>query len=245
MRRLRDHVRSNVVGYVALLILAGSATALEGKNTVYSDDIVDGEVRKPDLGRGAVRTEHIRDGDVDGTDLAADSVDGTKIDNGSLDGGAVADESLNGADVDSVTGDDIDEGTLSEVPRARVAGRGRSAEGGSCNPESGGYVSCVAVSLDLPALGRVFVHGFGNGRTESNTDEAYGDCAIYTSATGGFPETVRVNADDTSGGEFGISLVTGPIGPGVVSIEVHCNEVAPGGILYRNVGVSAFQIGAS
>ena len=245
MRRLRAHIRSNAVGYVALLILAGSATALEGKNTVYSDDIVDGEVKKPDLALGAVRTEHILDGQVDHTDLAPDSLNGAKVADATLDGGAFADDSITGVDVDTVSGDDIAEDSLGEVPRARVAGRGRSAEGGSCNPENAGYVSCVQVSIDLPASGRVFVHGFGNGRPEANTSQGFGDCAIYTSATGGYPSTVRVNSDTSSGGEFGISLVTDPVGPGTVSFELHCNEVAPGGILYRNVGVSAFQIGPS
>lgn len=246
MRRVRDHIRSNFVAYVALVLLAGSASALQGRNTVYSDDIVDGEVKKPDLGANAVSGEKIRDGEIGNTDLALDAVSGTQVVNESLGGADVTDESVTGVDVDIVDGSDIAEDTLGEVPEARVAGRGRSAEGGTCNPETAGYVSCAAVSIELPAHGRLFVHGFGNGRTEANTDLAFGDCALYTSATGGYPYTVRVNADDTSGGEFGISIVTDPIGPGTVSVEVHCNELAPpGGILYRNVGVSAFQIGPS
>jgi hypothetical protein len=56
LRRIRDHFRSNVVAYVALFLAlsTGSAVALDGSNTVFSDDIVNGEVENPDLGAKAV-----------------------------------------------------------------------------------------------------------------------------------------------------------------------------------------------
>ena len=245
MRRIRDHVRSNLVGYIALVLISGTAVALPGKNTVFSDDIVNGEVKKSDVDRNAITSGKILDGTVGNADLAPDAIDGTKTLDESLSGADVGDDTLTGTDVGSVGGADIDESTLGEVPEAFVAGRGRMNQGGTCDPESTGYVACVSVTFDLPVNGRVFVHGYGNGRTESDSDHAFGDCAIYTSATGGFPQTVRINADDNTGGEFGISLVTNAIGPGSVTFRVDCNQVAPGAIQYRNVGISAVQIGAS
>jgi hypothetical protein len=48
---IRRHLRSNAIGYVALFIAltTGSAYALDGHNTVYSDDIVNGQVSSNDL----------------------------------------------------------------------------------------------------------------------------------------------------------------------------------------------------
>ena len=49
--RIRDHIRSNVIGYVALFfaLSTGSAVALSGSNTVFTDDIVDNHVRSEDV----------------------------------------------------------------------------------------------------------------------------------------------------------------------------------------------------
>jgi hypothetical protein len=42
--RISEHLRSNVVGYLALFLVltGGTAYALDGSNTVFSDDIVNG-----------------------------------------------------------------------------------------------------------------------------------------------------------------------------------------------------------
>ena len=56
--RIRNQIRSNVIGFLALLLVlsTGSALALNGSDTVFSDDIVNGEVKAPDLGANAVNT---------------------------------------------------------------------------------------------------------------------------------------------------------------------------------------------
>ena len=81
---MRNHLRSNVVGYVALFfaLSLGTAYAVE-KNSVKSKHIAPGQVKESDLGAGAVT----------GDKLAANSVDGSKV----------ADNSLKGADVDEST----------------------------------------------------------------------------------------------------------------------------------------------
>ena len=61
-RRLLAHVRSNVIGYVALFIaLGGSAYAvngsLPGKNTVGSADIIDGEVKTSDIAESTMKPD--------------------------------------------------------------------------------------------------------------------------------------------------------------------------------------------
>src|SRR6476469_6094962 len=89
---------------VLLLVLSsGTAYALDGKNTVFTDDIVNGEVHSADVAN----------------DTTAFALRGVDIANGSL------------------TGADIKESTLGEVPSAlsaAVGGTGRSASLAGCNP---------------------------------------------------------------------------------------------------------------
>ena len=58
MSRAREHLRSNIIGYVALFIaLAGTAYALPGKNTVDSGDIRNGQVKTADIRNDNVRAD--------------------------------------------------------------------------------------------------------------------------------------------------------------------------------------------
>jgi len=99
--RIRNHIRSNVVGYIALFLVVtgGTAQALDGTNTVFSDDIVNGEVQGQDIGAGAVTS----------TKLGPDSVGSTRV----------IDNSLKGADVD--------ESSFGQVPSAGSATTADSA----------------------------------------------------------------------------------------------------------------------
>lgn len=55
---------------VVAVAAAGSAQALPGRNTVTSDDIVNGAVRGPDLGRDAVTGPKVRADSLTGADVA-------------------------------------------------------------------------------------------------------------------------------------------------------------------------------
>ncbi len=70
---IRNHLRSNVVGYLALFVaLSGTAIALPATNTVFSDDIVNGEVKSKDISdSNGVRSADVRDDDKTGGGLAA------------------------------------------------------------------------------------------------------------------------------------------------------------------------------
>jgi hypothetical protein len=100
-KALRDHLRSNVVGYIALFCFAmsGTAIALDGSNTVFSDDIVNGGVHAADLGPDAVRTSKILDGQVRSADIGNNTVQGVDILDATLTGDDVLDESLGAADL--------------------------------------------------------------------------------------------------------------------------------------------------
>jgi hypothetical protein len=84
--RIRRHLRGNVIGYVALFVaLGGTAAALPGTNTVFSDDIVSEAVRSPDISdSNGVRSIDVRDdtllgGGLASEDLRTDSVGGSEI----------------------------------------------------------------------------------------------------------------------------------------------------------------------
>jgi hypothetical protein len=98
MRHIRQHLTyANAVSTLALfLVLAGgSAVALNGSNTVFSDDIKDNEVKTAD-----VRNDTLAGGGLGAADLQANSVGTTEV----------AANSLNGAD--------INESGLGTVPNA-------------------------------------------------------------------------------------------------------------------------------
>lgn len=77
--RVRGHLRSNAIAYLALFVAIGIAPAWAatlGKNDVRSKHIKNGQVKTPDIKRNAVRERHVR----------ADELTGASIDESSLQG---------------------------------------------------------------------------------------------------------------------------------------------------------------
>lgn len=99
-----EHIRSNVVGYVALFFaLSGSAMAVGSADERAPFPPPDG-IRNKQIATGAVNSRTLRDHSVERQDLVKNSVQSGKIVDGSIKGKDVADDSL--------TGDQIDESTL-------------------------------------------------------------------------------------------------------------------------------------
>jgi hypothetical protein len=71
--RIRNHIRSNLIGYVALFFALGGgaawATHPGGVNTISSGDIINGEVQRPDVGVDSVDGPRIIDDSVRGIDV--------------------------------------------------------------------------------------------------------------------------------------------------------------------------------
>jgi Sulfatase-modifying factor enzyme 1 len=108
MRSLRPS-HATVVAYLALFVALGG-TGAYAANTIFSADIVDGEVKTPDLAATAVTNNKLASGAVSLGKMASDSVDASKV----------VDKSLTGAD--------IDEAKLDAAPlRTRVAQGGCDA----------------------------------------------------------------------------------------------------------------------
>ena len=157
-QRLRSRLSyANVIATLALFIALGGGTtavALNGSNTVQSDDlgpgaqvkapdIADNAVDGADIARDAVQAPEIAQNGVGKGEIRNDAVGTSKVANGSLTGDDLADNSL--------TGGDVNESTLGQVPSAASADSvgGKSAGelegarasamvlGSQCDPQSG------------------------------------------------------------------------------------------------------------
>jgi hypothetical protein len=129
--RIRAHIRSNVVGYVAIFLFAIGGTAaavdgpLPGQNQVGSADIIDAEVKTPDLGASAVATGKIADGQVKSADIGGGEVRTADLGAGAVDSSKIADGQVRSADVlnNNLTADDLASGSVAgaEVKDAAIA----------------------------------------------------------------------------------------------------------------------------
>src|SRR5215216_6552594 len=105
-QRIRSHVTyANVMATLAvfLVLSGGTAVALTGSNTVFTDDIVNDQVKVADIGQGAVATEEIANGQVKNADIGAGEVRSGNVANDNLTGGDISPNSLKGADIDEAT----------------------------------------------------------------------------------------------------------------------------------------------
>jgi hypothetical protein len=83
----REHVRHNIVGYIAIFcfVIGGTAVALPGKNKVDTGDIKRNAVRTSDIARNAVRAVKIAPRSVDSLRVIDDSLGGDDIVESTLD----------------------------------------------------------------------------------------------------------------------------------------------------------------
>lgn len=104
-KRLRRHLQSNIVGYIALLVALGG--------TAYAAENIGGE----DIRNGSIGSGDIRNGSLKGKDVAANTIQGQDVRNNSIQSQDVGE--------DSIQGRDVSEATLSVVEiKARARGAG-------------------------------------------------------------------------------------------------------------------------
>ncbi len=83
LRRLRSYRPSHttVVAYLALFLVlsGGTAVALTGSNTVFTDDITNGQVTNPDIAANSVRGGKVLDGSLGANEIAPDSLNAGRL----------------------------------------------------------------------------------------------------------------------------------------------------------------------
>jgi hypothetical protein len=134
---------ANVTSLLALFVALGGTTAYAA-NTVFSTDIVDGEVKTADLANGAVTNGKLK----------ADSVNTGKVINDSLGSSDLGTSSVGTNEVtdDSLTGADILESTLVGVDADTVDGGNLCRTDGNLHVSLGQFVTvCTSGALSVIA----------------------------------------------------------------------------------------------
>jgi hypothetical protein len=83
MHTISNHIRRNLVSFIALFV-ALTGTSAYAANTVFSADIVNGEVTTPDLAAAAVTTNKLGPDAVNSAKVLDDSLKGDDIEESSL-----------------------------------------------------------------------------------------------------------------------------------------------------------------
>jgi hypothetical protein len=125
---MRRHLTySNVISTLCLVLILGGGAAYAA-NTVFSSDIVNGEVKTADIGNNQVRSVDVRNdtapaGGLTAADLRPESVEGSEIADNSISSSEVLANSLNGSDIAdaSVGPTDLTAGALGARAYGRVS----------------------------------------------------------------------------------------------------------------------------
>src|SRR5688572_1321360 len=112
--RISGHLRSNVVGYVALFIALGGVT--------YAAGLAEDSVKSKQIKTGAVRSDEAKDNSLTGSDVADRSITGVDVAGDSLTGAEVAESTLN------LPAADTPEQLLDKLKTVDGAGSGLSAD---------------------------------------------------------------------------------------------------------------------
>jgi hypothetical protein len=113
--RIRRHLQSHVVGYLALFVaLSGTALALPGSKQVKSNDIAKGAVKGKAIATDAVKSAKVRNGAITAPKLGAGAVTSAKLGAAAVGTEALADAAVTSAKLanDSVVREKIGQGEI-------------------------------------------------------------------------------------------------------------------------------------
>ncbi|HKP18500.1 MAG TPA: hypothetical protein VJT84_08475 [Gaiellaceae bacterium] len=149
---------------------------------------------------------------------------------------------------DSLTGADVVESTLVEVPSAVLGGLGRTGIPRTCDPEDR-LVRCASVKLLLARPARVLVFGQVAAEVESGADRGHGRCFLRAGKAAIPDAGADMIAIEGHGshqtGNATIVAVSPPVGPGEVTFTVECSQILGGAVTFRGAQVTALAISAS
>jgi hypothetical protein len=171
MQRRRSTRMFASVPSALVVLLASLGGADADALTIFSSDIVDGEVKAADLASSSVTSAKIASGAVTSAKIGSGAVTGAKLANGAVSNAKLSATAVTGAKTvdNSLTGADIDESTLEGVNAAtldgirpeelvRVSGTSSSGSTALVACASGGVVY-VTKSITVPWPGSVLAQG--------------------------------------------------------------------------------------
>jgi hypothetical protein len=147
-----------------------------------------------------------------------------------------------------ITGADVNESSLTQVPSALTATLGGLGRGGgeqdTCDPAGAGFAACASVQLTVPGATRALVLGHLRAFAESDTT-VIGDCQLEESTVGIIPGSqvhLGFLAEDT---EWPTMVgVTPVLGPGPHTFLIACNQLF-GSIDYDDASVTAVALSSN
>jgi hypothetical protein len=181
---------ANVVATLALFVAVSTGGAYAA-NTIFSTDIVDGEVKAPDIANAAVVADKLATGSVTSRKAKDNTLTGTDVLDGSIKGADIGGLTITGFDVafnaiedvhvkdDSLTDFDIREEDLFHCHGAGVLlGKLCVNTRGTGNISDASHV-CALFDLRLPTLGEAVTLGLGYDVPGVGAGEAFWTDEIY------------------------------------------------------------------
>jgi hypothetical protein len=257
---MRRHLTyANVISTLCLVLAIGGGAAYAA-NTVFSTDIVDGEVKSVDLGTNAVTTAKIATDAVTSAKIADGSVTGADVANNSIASADVANSSIAGRDVASNTLDGLDivEGSLVLDPHFSAT----AAPLGNCTDDNHTGAICATTTLNLERPGRVLMNASGNwhtvalndttppGENNDNSTAVAGSCVLRIDTSSISTPTRMGELAPSPGtqahsspfdGTFGLTDLTGSLPSGTHTVDVFCIE-QDGDLDWSNIRLTAARV---
>lgn len=218
LRRFRSRLTyANLMSTIAVVVAVGTGSAYAA-NTVFSSDIVDGEVKSVDIGNNEIGSADVKDNTINTFDV----------------------HSFLGVDVvdDTLTGNDVDESTLA----------GLDATDGydlSCDPDGETFLDCDASAtvtlgrpMDVLVTAMTHFRGISPGavgghcRLERNDVAVSNDHLIGEQLDNTFlPAAAGMQVTDVES-----------LSAGTYTFEVSCNQVTTGDIRFDDIRVSVVEL---
>src|SRR4051795_5548727 len=227
---ISNHIRSNIIGYIALFLFAtgGSAYALDGplpgQNQVGSDDIINGEVKNGDIGTFQVNANSVAPDSLGSAKIAPRSVKNSDLGLGASSSNTIADGGIQGVDVknNTLTGAQIDELTLDLSLLQRRIADSCAAGQAIRDVAQNGTVTCESV-------------GGGGGSSWLVAGKSGTTGADFLGTTDNQPLNLRVNdarglrLEPATDGTNESPNVIGGIADNTVTAGVHSATIGGGG----------------
>jgi hypothetical protein len=163
---LRPRSIYDVMAVIACVAAVGTGTAYAA-NTVFSSDIVDGEVKNPDLGAKAVTSGKIAGGAIENGKLSADAVNSAKVLDESLTSDDLATNSVNATEIadNAIDGGEIIDNSLGAIDLApNAAGSSEIADSAVTGAKVSNQSLTTADILGSEVNGAISLSNIPNGR---------------------------------------------------------------------------------